>query len=692
MPASDHLQIAQNASDIAALKGANTRFPTDSELPETLTQAEVEAIFETESGGKTPTDGDTLISFNQDTFNYTWSYFGVDAVWKYRGIDAVGIATQTELGIVKGENTSGKIYVETDGTMSLVGYDTINSSISDLNSNLSNKVDKTGAGYKTYITDSAGNQGTQSYSQSNNADTFAVRYDSGRLKVGTPVDDNDAVTKVYADNIASAGGSFVTKNGTSVVTSFVLDGDVGIDGYLDVNSNKIINVANPTDSGDAANKAYVDANDVQSDWEETDSTALDYIKNKPNLSTVATSGSYTDLTNKPSIPAAQVNSDWNASSGISEILNKPALSTVATSGSYTDLSDKPVIPDVQIQSDWDQSDSTKLDYINNKPALSIVATSGDYDDLSNKPTIPSAQVNSDWDSTGGVSEILNKPALFSGDYEDLSNKPTIPDAQIQSDWDQSDSTKLDYINNKPALSTVATSGSYTDLSNKPTIPAAQVNSDWNASSGISEILNKPTIPTLTSELTNNSNFVVDSAYVHTDVNFTTTLRTKLNGIATGAEVNVQSNWSETNSTSDAFIVNKPTIPTNTSELTNDSNFVVDASYVHTDNNLTNAIVNQANYYNTTRTATSLASLALNNAVIYYKTNTNQTLSLGTIDKANFNYMIVCVCNATITIPATSGTVINMSGETAFTVTTAKPVIFHVLNGGGYTLINVEESK
>lgn len=29
-----------------------------------------------------------------------------------------------------------------------------------------------------------------------------------------------------------------------------------------------------------------------------------------------------------------------------------------------------------------------------------------------------------------------------------------------------------------------------------TIPAAQVNSDWNASSGVAEILNKPTIPTV----------------------------------------------------------------------------------------------------------------------------------------------------------------------------------------------------
>lgn len=43
---------------------------------------------------------------------------------------------------------------------------------------------------------------------------------------------------------------------------------------------------------------------VQSDWTETDSSDPAYIKNKPTLATVATSGSYNDLTNKPTIPAA----------------------------------------------------------------------------------------------------------------------------------------------------------------------------------------------------------------------------------------------------------------------------------------------------------------------------------------------------------------------------------------------------
>lgn len=48
-----------------------------------------------------------------------------------------------------------------------------------------------------------------------------------------------------------------------------------------------------------------------------------------DLATVATSGSYSDLLNKPTIPAAQVNSDWNADSGVAQILNKPTIPNVS---------------------------------------------------------------------------------------------------------------------------------------------------------------------------------------------------------------------------------------------------------------------------------------------------------------------------------------------------------------------------
>ena len=50
-------------------------------------------------------------------------------------------------------------------------------------------------------------------------------------------------------------------------------------------------------------------------------------------------------------------------------------------------------------------------------------------------------------------------------------------------------------------------------------------------------------------------------------------KTKLNGINAGAEVNVQADWNETDTTSDAYINNKPSVPSKTSDLTNDSGFI-----------------------------------------------------------------------------------------------------------------------
>lgn len=48
------------------------------------------------------------------------------------------------------------------------------------------------------------------------------------------------------------------------------------------------------------------------------------------LSSVATTNDYNDLFNKPTIPSAQVNSDWASVSGVSQILNKPTIPSTTT--------------------------------------------------------------------------------------------------------------------------------------------------------------------------------------------------------------------------------------------------------------------------------------------------------------------------------------------------------------------------
>ena len=371
---------------------------------------------------------------------------------------------------------------------------------------------------------------------------------------------SDVPVQVQPDWDATSGlGEILHKPDLSVYAETADLATVATTGsYTDLSNKPSI----PTATSDLTNDSgFITLSDVpaqvQTDWDAT--SGLGQILNKPTLATVATSGSYADLSNKPSIPTAtsdltndsgyitladvpsQANADWDATSGVSEILHKPDLSiyaqtsslaTVATTGSYTDLSNKPSIPAAQVQSDWDQSDNQAVDFIKNKPTLASVATSGDYDDLSNKPTIPAAQVQSDWSQSDNtqVDYIKNKPSLAavatSGDYADLSNKPTIPAAQVQADWSQSDSAAVDYIKNKPSLATVATSGSYTDLSNTPTIPAAPVQSNWNESDSgsLAYIQNKPSLATVAtsgsySDLSNKPAIpTVDQTYDGTSTN------------------------------------------------------------------------------------------------------------------------------------------------------------------------------
>jgi hypothetical protein len=73
---------------------------------------------------------------------------------------------------------------------------------------------------------------------------------------------------------------------------------------------------------------------------------------------------------------AQVQVNWNDLNpvSVSHILNRPNLATVATTGSYNDLSDQPYIPPIQTNSDWNNVDPGSFANIRNRPNLSVYAT------------------------------------------------------------------------------------------------------------------------------------------------------------------------------------------------------------------------------------------------------------------------------------------------------------------------------
>jgi hypothetical protein len=136
-----------------------------------------------------------------------------------------------------------------------------------------------------------------------------------------------------------------------------------------------------------------------------------------------------------------------------------------------------------------------------------------------------------------------------------------PTPQVNADWNAS--SGVAQILNKPTLATVATSGSYTDLINQPSIPPAQVNSDWNASSGVAEILNKPSIPA----------------------------------------AQIQSDWNQSNNAAVDFIKNKPTIPSGTVESVN-SGININVDNTDPDNPIINSLSDR---YKTTSTTSNSVS-------------------------------------------------------------------------------------
>lgn len=130
---------------------------------------------------------------------------------------------------------------------------------------------------------------------------------------------------------------------------------------------------------------------LTSDLPTVNNATLTIQKNGANVTTFtanASSNATANITVPINVSDLTNDAGYLTSVAWGDVTGKPTFATVATSGSYNDLSNKPTIPAAQVQSNWTQTTTTAVDYIKNKPTLATVATSGSYNDLSNKPTIP----------------------------------------------------------------------------------------------------------------------------------------------------------------------------------------------------------------------------------------------------------------------------------------------------------------
>lgn len=146
--------------------------------------------------------------------------------------------------------------------------------------------------------------------------------------------------------------------------------------------------------------------------------------------------------------------------------------------------------------------------------LAAVATSGSYNDLSSRPTLGTAAAQNASVFATAAQGTLAASALQPGaliPWSTITSTPTslsgygiLDGVSVNGSYaNPSWVTSFAYskLTGAPSLATVATTGAYSDLTGKPTIPAAQVNSDWNASSGLAQILNKPTLGTAAAQNT-----------------------------------------------------------------------------------------------------------------------------------------------------------------------------------------------
>lgn len=90
----------------------------------------------------------------------------------------------------------------------------------------------------------------------------------------------------------------------------------------------------------------------------------------------------------PAIPAAQIQSDWEQSDN--------------TAKDY--IKNKPSIPAAQVQADWNESDNTKADYIKNKPTIPDI--SGKEDTANKVTSLSSSSTDTEYPSAKAVYDVV----------------------------------------------------------------------------------------------------------------------------------------------------------------------------------------------------------------------------------------------------------------------------------------------
>ena len=212
------------------------------------------------------------------------------------------------------------------------------------------------------------------------------------------------------------------------------------------------------------------------------------------------------------------------------VVGKPTFATVATSGDYNDLTNRPlkVLPD----------NTTAIDLYNLEVGVYLTGAQINLDFLDNAQLYngiePYVIFPNSLIASRGEGEITN---LSYGIYYGFNPEGYIQYAgTVNNAWGAPPAHSIsDQLSDEMPASTHAV---------KDYVDTNKFSGNYN------DLTNKPTIPTVTNDLTNALKSNYDTAYTHSQSAHA----------PSNAEANVQADWNVTDTGSDAYIKNKPTIP------------------------------------------------------------------------------------------------------------------------------------
>ena len=394
------------------------------------------------------------------------------------------------------------------------------------------------------------------------------------------------ITTLLSTTVSGIGGNYTGGDGIFVNDeTYVISVDMDyINSHLNIDATEIIasavNLATAyTDarvtsvSGDLVNLiAEVSASiptgieQVQSDWNEQDSSSPAYIQHKPDLSVYATNASLTAVSSvlqseidaiSGAIPTDYVtHNEVSAVSGnIIEYVNSVSGDLVETinnvsgdiihtvesvSGDIIETVNNvsgDIIHTVEtVSGDIIETITTVsgdiIETVNNVSGdiiHTVESVSGNLVEIIETATanIPE-QVNADWEAVSGKAEILNKPDLsVYATHEEVSGVSAVLNERINNvsgDLIETITTVSgDIINTVETVSAVLEGDIVSAIQVATGAIPEQVNSDWNAVSGKAEILNKPdlsiyaTHDELVDAVTAVSSMIPDDYVTHSEV-------------------------------------------------------------------------------------------------------------------------------------------------------------------------------